>query len=565
MIFLVNIIFLSSNIALAQELPKKYFRSPVDFPISLSGNFAELRNNHFHSGIDIRTFTIGKKVYSVADGFVSRIKISASGYGRAIYIDHPNGYTSVYAHLNIFNSKIENYIKNKQYKNKSFAIDINIVKGVLNVKKSEIIAFSGNSGSSGGPHLHFEIRETISEFPVNPLLTDIYVKDTRKPRIHKLHIYPIDEYGSVNGKNSPKSYNLMLGKYSYFIKGNPHIVLNGNIGFALETNDYLNNTNAKCGVYNIKTIVDDSLISEIEFNKFSFANTRYINTHMDYALNKKYRKRIHKTFKEENNKLCIYKNITNRGIVVFDTKAKHKIKFICTDTKGNSARLNINVSSTDIATEHKAKEYTQYMPYGQENTYTNDDIEITIKENSLYKDLKFNYTKTISNKYKSDIHNISTSSIALQKHFILKIKTKNLKQKNISKASIYLLRNKRLYNKGGLFVESSIISKTNEFGSYVVAVDSIPPTIKPYRRYENINLKSHKRISFTIRDAMSGIKKYKGSIDDKWILFEYDAKKRHLYYKFDKYRIIPNKKHILKLTVSDKAGNSKTIKINFVW
>jgi len=564
-IILINIIFLLSNITSAQKIQSKNFRSPVDFPITLSGNFAELRNNHFHSGIDIRTFTIGKKIYSVADGFISRIKISPFGYGRAIYIDHPNGYTTVYGHLNRFNKKIENFITNKQYKNKSFAIDINLKKDVLNVKKSEIIAFSGNSGSSAGPHLHYEIRETASEYPINPLVNDIKVKDTRKPKIRKLHIYPIDQYSSINGKNIKKSYSVIMGKYGYFLKGNPQILVNGNIGFALETNDYLNNTNAKCGVYNIKTIVNDSMVSEIEFNKFSFANTRYINTHMDYALNKRYRKRIHKTYKEKNDKLCIYKNMQNRGIIYFDTKKLNKIKFICTDVKGNQAKLNIKITGTDKKANYIAKECTQLMHYNEENTYTNDEIEIKIKPNSLYKNLQFNYSKTISNKYKSDIHNISTYTIGVQKHYSIKIKTKDISDKNISKAGIYLLRNKRLYYKGGLYIKPYIISKTNEFGSYVVAIDSISPIIKPYTKYNNMNLKARKTLSFKISDSMSGIKSYKGTIDDKWVLFVYDAKKQHLYYKFDKKRIIPNKKHILELTIKDRAGNKKSYKANFTW
>lgn len=562
---LINIIFLLSNITSAQKIQSKNFRSPVDFPITLSGNFAELRNNHFHSGIDIRTFTIGKKVYSVADGFISRIKISPFGYGRAIYIYHPNGYTTVYGHLNRFNKKIENFITNKQYKNKSFAIDINLKKDVLNVKKSEIIAFSGNSGSSAGPHLHYEIRETASEYPINPLVNDIKVKDTRKPKIRKLHIYPIDQYSSINGKNIKKSYSVIMGKYGYFLKGNPQILVNGNIGFALETNDYLNNTNAKCGVYNIKTIVNDSMVSEIEFNKFSFANTRYINTHMDYALNKRYRKRIHKTYKEKNDKLCIYKNMQNRGISYFDTKKLNKIKFICTDVQGNQAKLNIKITSTDNNTNYIAKECTQLMYYNEENTYANDEIEIKIKPNSLYKNLQFNYSKTISNKYKSNIHNISRYTVGVQKHYSIKIKTKDISDKNISQAGIYLLRNKRLYYKAGLYIKPYIISKTNEFGSYVVAIDSISPTIKPYTKYNNMNLKARKTLSFKISDSMSGIKSYKGTIDDKWVLFVYDAKKQHLYYKFDKKRIIPNKKHILELTIKDRAGNKKSYKANFTW
>ena len=183
----------------AQNEEKINFRSPLDIPLYLSGNFSELRSNHFHTGIDIKTQSVeGKAVYAVEDGYVARIKISTSGYGKAIYIRHPNGYTSVYGHLQKGNPEIEKYIQINQYKKETYTIELFPGKDELLVKKGDMIARSGNSGSSGGPHLHFEIRETRSEEPVNPLLYGFNITDNIRPIIKGIRIYPLSKNSYVN-------------------------------------------------------------------------------------------------------------------------------------------------------------------------------------------------------------------------------------------------------------------------------------------------------------------------------------------------------------------------------
>ncbi len=237
-------LFFSITTSYAQN---EYYSSPVKIPILLSGNFAELRSNHFHSGIDIKTQGVtGFPIYSVADGFVSRIVVSPTGYGNALYINHPNGTTTVYGHLQSFRDDIAEYVKENQYLQKSFKVDLKVLPGEFQIKKDDIIAKSGNSGSSGGPHLHFEIRDTKSENPLNPLKYNFDIKDTIPPKILSLMITPLSDDSYVIDDTRKRRFPIVFYNGKYHIKNNPAVPVYGEIGFAIETNDYLNGSWNKC-------------------------------------------------------------------------------------------------------------------------------------------------------------------------------------------------------------------------------------------------------------------------------------------------------------------------------
>ena len=216
------------------------FAKPVDFPITLSGSFAELRSNHFHAGIDIKTYgQIGKKVFAIEDGFIARIKVAGGGYGHALYIQHPNGYTSVYAHLEGFNQEISAFVKEEQYIKQSFEVNLFPDREKFKVKKGQLIAFTGNTGGSNGPHLHFEIRKTKNQHPVNPLFFDFGVKDNTNPRINSIAIYPLDNQALVNGKNQKLILPAQkVDNERYTIEFSDSLRLAGDIGFGIETFDY---------------------------------------------------------------------------------------------------------------------------------------------------------------------------------------------------------------------------------------------------------------------------------------------------------------------------------------
>ncbi|WP_421919842.1 M23 family metallopeptidase [Marinifilum sp.] len=567
-ITILSFIFLASSIkfyAQPKKYPKNYFRSPVDFTITLSGNFAELRNNHFHSGIDIRTFTKGKKIYSIADGFVSRIKVSAGGYGKAIYIDHPNGYTSVYAHLDRFNKEINEFVKVYQYNKKTFEFDIDLNKDRFPLKKGDVIALSGNTGSSSGPHLHFEIRDTKSEHPINPLLFGFKIKDTTPPKIFNLYVYPMDSLSSVNGKNTRKRFPVIYYNNAFHLKGDPKVLLSGNIGFGLQANDYLDNTWGKCGIYSMKVLVNDSLIADYSFNEFSFDESRYINSHMDYSLNMIENKRIHKCFKEPNNKLTVYNYFSNQGVYHFKVGTKYKIDFIAGDNKNNMSKLRVYAQAKEQIKPFKQKEYSQLLSATDENYFKTDNLELKFPENSFYSDIEFRYSHKPDTILLSDIHSVHLSNTPVHKYYTIAIKPNKTISDEDKLFIAALEKDGKFSNIGGIYINGWVKSKTRVFGNFAIVADTIPPSIKSKTNFNLKNLSLRERISFTIKDPLSGIKSYKGMIDGKWVLFEFDAKNNHLFYTFDKKRLIPNRKHELQLEVHDKLGNQSKFKTSFFW
>ncbi len=566
---LTILFFYSENSVMAQQKNEKkfLFRSPLDFAMTLSGNFGELRGNHFHTGADIRTFTKGKRVYAVADGYISRIKVSPTGYGNALYVNHPQGYTTVYAHLERFNNAIQKFVQAKQYQKKTFAVDITLNAQRFPVKKGDIIAISGNSGTSAGPHLHFEIRDTKTEHPLNPLTRGLKIKDTKTPRIFNLYIYPLNELSSVNGKNSRVCFPVVRAKSGGFLlKNNPKIMLAGNIGFALEVKDYLDDSWAKCGIYQLQTKVNNQIISDFVIDEIDFSTTRFINSHMDYDLYINQNKKVHKTFKAPNNSLNIYKTMVNEGIYNFSANNKYKIEMVAIDAKGNTSKLIFNAIGKDNITPFDVKSYSELMPWQQENSYAVDNVKVEFKPNTFYNDLPFRFSQKIDTNYYSNIISIDKITTPVQKYYSLSIKSNNVPEYLQNKVLVAHFDKKgRLSNTGGIYIDGWVKTKTNVMGDFVVAIDTIPPTIKTRTNLKSKKLHTIKRLSFTIADNLAGIKSYKGTIDGNWALFEYDPKEKNLFYCFDKYRLVPKKNHTLNLTVTDKVGNTKTFSSSFYW
>jgi hypothetical protein len=551
--------------------PQDYFRSPMDTDIVLSGNFGEIRPNHFHAGFDIKTGNReGLTIYAVADGYISRIKISPYGYGKALYITHQNGYTSVYGHLSTFPERINNFIKNIQTQKQSFEIDTLIGSTNLLVKQGEIIAFSGNTGGSQGPHLHFEIRETQTEKPVNPYLFGYKIKDLEKPKITQVVLYPMDEYADINGKNTAKKITPILQNGKYTVKNTDSINASGKIGFAIECFDTETSSNNKNSVFSIELQSGGKRIYYCEFEKFSFENARYVNAHIDYVDYKKNNSKLQKCYLSKNNKVEIYKDIVDNGIINFNDDAAHWIKFIVKDFAGNASECIFKIQSKKQENKSFLSTYNKdVLLYDctKENIFQNKEIEIVIPPFALYDDLKFSYAAITKANFKyAPLHSLQNTTVPLQKAIKLKLKAFNLPDSLQNKACIISVSAQGKINyEGGKYMDTYVSTEVKNFGNYTITTDVVPPKIAPLFKADEkgiVNFSGVKTIQFKVSDNLSGVKKYNLFIDNKWVIMEYEPKKELLFYVIES--TIAKGSHTLKIEVVDDKENKTTREFSFI-
>lgn len=552
----------------AQKIPdKNYFASPLNIPLFLSGNFGELRSSHFHSGIDFKTQqVIGKPVLAAADGYVSRIKIQASSYGKSIYIIHPNGYTTVYAHLNNYIPVIAEYAKNYQYQQKEFEVDIYPEKDKFIFKKGDLIGISGNSGNSGGPHLHFEIRDQAQR-PQNCLLFNFNIKDEIKPVFQNLIIYPAGIESFVNGKAEKLILKPIQKSGKYYIPNDPHVKVSGKIGFGIEVYDYLNGSSNKCTIYSIELMVDDTIIYYSEMESFSFDESGYIASYVDYEEKKI---KIHRLFLDPNNKLGIYRHVKDKGLVSFDDDSVHHIKITVKDSYKNTSELSFSVQSTnttpDILASQIDTNFLKTFYYNQKNSYEDPDFKISLPEDALFKDFNFKYSRitneAISNY--SDIHIVHSDDVALFKSCALSLKARNISDQQKDKAVLtYLNKENKPVSIGGEWKDGFVVSRTRSFGKYFISIDTVAPKIVPVIFKNGSIYNENDTITFQIKDTLSGIKSFNGYIDNEWALFEYDMKTDVLYYVIDKSKI-EKRPHEILIQVTDFKNNTGIYKGKFI-
>jgi len=563
---LLTALICSAGISLltAQSLPKGYFRSPVDYPISLSGTFGEIRRNHFHSGIDIRTGGVeGKPVYAIADGYVSRVFVSPSGFGKALYIVHPNGYTSVYGHLKSFSGAIGKWVREQQYKKESFSLDTEVTAGLLRVKKGEVIAMSGNSGSSGGPHLHFEIRETKSQEVLDPLAFGIPHKDSKPPQITWIRIYPQPPGGMVNFSDQPVLLPVTGSDGRYSLKIPDTVKVTGNIVFGIEAYDYNESSNLKSGIRSVVLNVDGQTVYAHTINRFAFSETRYVNALLDYPAFIKNQRKIQRSYVAPNNHLNIYDEVIERGVVHFSSKGLHKISYQVSDLNGNRSTLTFFVESHPPAPvggrpEQGSVATGTLMTWKEDNLFQQADFKLKVPGEALYEELYFNYKSDPPvNGYYARIHNVHNKYTPLHTWCDLWIKPVNLPEKLKEKAVIvYLDDNGKYSSRGGSWENGMLKIRIRELGNYSIRVDTLPPVIKPVNIFSGKNLSKQSTVQIRISEDLSGIRTYRGTLNGEWILMDFDEKKGLLVYSFD-HRLKPGKNQFL-LVVTDAVGNKSS-------
>ncbi len=542
------------------QYPKDYFRSPVDFHVSLAGSFGEIRKNHFHSGIDIRTEGVqGKPVYAIADGYVSRINVSAGGFGKALYITHPNGYTSLYGHLKGYAGSIAGWVKAQQYKKESFAIDVEVPPGILKVKKGELVAWSGNSGASGGPHLHFEIRDAGTQEIIDPLDFGFMKAGGITPEINYVKIYPYDDNSMVNLTANPLLIPVTGSNGHYSLKLVDSVKVSGNIFFGIET-IAIAEGGMKTGVHNITLSVDGAIVYTQNIDRFAFSETRYVNSLMDYPAFLQNRRKIQRSYVAPNNKLSVYSAVKNRGVVNFADAKAHKIQYVVRDAFGQASTLEFWVMSHPPANQggisKPVNSGSQMMSYKADNHFEQQNIRFDVPKEAIYEDLPFEYqvTQPVKGSY-AGVHHLHNEYTPLHTFCTLSIKAENLPKNLTDKAVIVAVSPGNTFaSKGGTCENGWVTTKIRDFGNYTVTVDTEPPVIKPVNIFPNKKVKKQFSIMMKLNDNLSGIKTYRGTLNGKWILMDYDEKNRLLTYVFDE--VMRPGKNIFVLRVTDGVGNS---------
>lgn len=550
---------------------KSIFIPPLKITELLSSNFGELRIDHFHSGLDIKTQGVtGKEVVAAADGYIYRISITPGGFGNALYIRHPSGYSTVYGHLDRFKPEIEKWVKARQYQKKSFTIALFPSKDEFPVKQGELIAYSGNSGGSGGPHLHFEIRKSDSEKPVNPLLFDLGIADNLSPVIEKLSIYPINRYTSINNQNSIKKIVVRGSHGNYYIPPENEITISGIAGFGIKAFDKMNDSPNRVAVYSIELLIDSTEVYKYVMHGFSFDESRYINCHIDYETFMKENIYIERAYVLPGDKLSLYQTTAGNGTINFNDDKIHRAVFIVTDAHNNKSTLSFNIKSQAGKSLHNNRNIENniiVMPYDQSNRFTSENVMISIPEGALYDTLYFACKKEAPAKgMLSDIYFIHNKFTPVQKAFSIAIKPGSVIRGKESK--MLIIQSDDDINKNALNSEWSggyLTADAMSFGRFYVGIDTIPPVITASELTNGVNLEGRKEIRIRVKDDLSGIRSYEPLIDGKWALFEYDQKNNLLICNFDKDRIIPDSKHTLSLEVADNKDNVSIFECNFTW
>ena len=540
-----------------KTIDSNYFSNPLDIPMLLSGSFGELRSNHFHSGLDIKTRQKeGIPIYAPADGYVSRIKIAHYGYGKALYIKHPNGYSTVYAHLQKFETSIQDLVKQKQYKKESYEIELFPKQNSLPVKKGDLIAYTGNSGSSGGPHLHYEIRDSYAR-PMNPMLFGLDIPDTKDPVVTAVFAYPMGDDASVNKSFEPVPLRLIKQKDGTY--KTEKISAYGKIGFGVATTDQQNGAYNRNGVYQIQTSFNGMPKIDICFEKFSFDETRYLNRYIDYTYFKEHNTKIQKLFRQTNNPLSIIKQESDNGFVTIADGYSSNFTIEIKDYKGNLTQIIIPVlgKKEALLAKKQTLDTLQYIPSESSSSVQRGLFTIDFPKNALYQG-RYLDIKTVG-----DTLHLHKDVIPVHKNISISMDIGNYNIEDKNKLYIARQAYKDNYYYTTTRREKNILTaKTRVLGTYTLAMDTIAPSVKAVNFTDGKWISNNKTLKIKIKDIHSGISSYRATLNNTFILMEYNHKKDVLTYDFND-NMVSDTQNNLRLIVTDNVGNSTTFEAIF--
>ncbi len=543
--------------AQAPKLPTDYFDDPLQVDLALAGTFGELRSNHFHSGLDIKTQQReGLPVFASAEGYVSRINVAHFGYGKALYIQHPNGYTTVYAHLKNFSPRIEAYIKKLQYQKESYEVEVYPTASELPIERGEMVANSGNTGGSGGPHLHFEIRDG-NQHPMNPLMFGIDIADNRPPLVSGVYAYPLAEDAHINGSAERQKLRLIPQQDGSFQA--EKIEACGDIGFGINTVDQLDAAPNQNGVFKIETSANGENMLQLNFEKFSFDETRHLNQLIDYGYYSQNNRRIQKLFVEPSNPLSIYSDSFNKGVLNVQDSLSYNYVIKVSDFAGNERIVRIPVEGrqrTDI--KPKADNTTEYfVEAGKGAQFEEKGIDVYIPKNSLYQDIfldvAFEDEKISLHEDIVPIH--SNISIGFD---VSKYEPQDREQMFIARLNKWGRPNYSTTTKEG----DRFTTKTRSFGTYTLDRDTKAPAVIPVNFKNGQWISGNKDLKVKISDDLSGINSFRATVNGKFILMEYEYKQNLLTHDFDD-GVVTETENQLKIEVTDNVGNTTIFESTF--
>jgi hypothetical protein len=549
-----------SNIEAQEDYPQGYFRDPLNIPVQLAANFGELRTDHFHMGLDIRTQSKENlPVFAAADGYISRIKIEKYGYGRAIYINHPNGYTTVYAHLNSFFNGLEQYVKIKQYKDKSWEQDFDLPANMFPVVKGQFIANSGNTGGSQGPHLHFEIRDAQTGNNLNPLLFGLDVPDNIPPIIYSLFWY--DRRYSIYTV-TPQQIPILKKNSGYISASSIVKVGSPIITLGLRMGDMNNSSPFQYGVYHTALFMDDSLLYEFKLNDFLYDDSRYINACMDYSKWISNNLGIQYLSVLPGNQLNIFSSLANDGKIFLNDTSVHRIRIEASDNNENTSIVTFLLKyDSSLQKDYALPLNAVVCDVNEKNNIETANAKISFSKNAFYDALPLVVSETdaSASKQLSPIIHIGDYTIPVHDDYNIMIKKNVTANVLKNKVIMQLKSGSSTTVKKGLWHGDWMLGSFDELGDAVLLLDTIAPVIVPIGWKNGSAFINQKTLTIKCTDDVSRVANFTAMLDGNWLMFS--KRNDYFIYTFDEH--CTSGVHTLTVTATDVAGNTDTQSFNF--